>query len=348
MRRAITVFAAVAAVAMLLAGCGQLRERADGESEGAPCAEAGGHADGCEVPGYEDRPFSVFVPSSYSAASPTPVVLFLHGGGGNGVQAQETTCPDRDATDPACVQNVGEAEGFITVFPNGTGSRLLPEVRTWNGGGGGPDYACASGAACENNVDDVAYLNAVLDEVERQWNVDASRVYVSGFSNGGAMAHRVGCEMADRVAAIAPVSGGNEYATNADCSPTRPMPVIDVHGTADPCWTYVASTLACADQDPRPKVGVPETIAGWVERDGCARAAAETPLPDVADDGLTSVARTWTGCAGGVEVRLVTIDGGGHTFPSGSKARVQADTGPATSDFGFAYLWEFLQRFALA
>ena len=312
-----------------------------------PCAGPGEHRDGCDVPGYPDRPFSVFVPSSYSQGAAMPVVVFLHGGGGNGEQTQTTTCGGGDAASPTCLQAIGEREGFITAYPNGTGTRLLREVRTWNAGGGGPDYACVSGRACAENVDDIAYLSEVLDELGREFNVAASRVYFSGFSNGAAMAHRVGCEMAARVAAIAPVSGENEFATSADCAPARPMPVLAIHGTADPCWTYASSTTACADQDPRPKIGAVESTAGWVARNACADEGTVSDLPDAADDGMVSHVRVWSECAGGAEVGLITVEGGGHVFPGGAITSPRSRTDAGTEDFAFEVLWEFLSRFHL-
>jgi len=357
-----TAAALAAAVLLCAAGCGRAgggasapptssRENPTAASawapKSSPCATAGAHSDGCAVPGYPDRPFDVFVPSSYSERAAMPVVVFLHGGGGNGEQTQTTTCSNGDPGDARCLQALGEREGFITVYPNGTGTRLLRDVRTWNAGGGGPDYACASGHACEANVDDIAYLNAVLDQLDREFNVDASRVYFSGFSNGAAMAHRVGCEMADRVAAIAPVSGENEFATSADCNPARPMPVLDIHGTADPCWTYASSTTACADQDPRPKIGAAESTAGWVARDGCTGDGTVSALPDAADDGMTSSVRTWSDCSGGAEVRLITITGGGHVFPGGAITSPRARTDAGTEDFGAEVVWAFLSRFTL-
>jgi polyhydroxybutyrate depolymerase len=289
----------------------------------------------------------VYLPTSYSPDAAMPVVVFLHGGGGNGEQTQTTACSNGDLADEHCLHAVGEREGFITVYPNGTGGRLLREVRTWNAGGGAPDFACTSGRACEAGIDDVAYLNALLDELGREFNVDVSRIYFSGFSNGAAMAHRVGCEMADRVAAIAPVSGQNQFATSADCAPSRAVPVLAIHGTDDPCWTYVTSTDACADFDSRPKIGVAESTDGWVARNGCDLAGELSPIPDVASDGLTSDVRVWSGCSGGAEVRLITVHGGGHVFPSGAITSPRARTDAATEDFGAEVIWDFFARFRL-
>ena len=368
--RTAALVALVGAVALAATGCERLRDRGDDggptpaappsstalpsaaapwEPTAEPCVGAGGHRDGCDVPGFGDRPFDIYVPSSYSTTAAMPVVLFLHGGGGNAEQTQAGTCPNGDVTDPGCLHGVGEAQGFLTVYANGTPSRLLPDVRTWNAGGGGPDYACASGHACDINSDDISYLRAVLDQVEREYNVDASRVYVMGFSNGAAMVHRVACEMADTVAAVVAVSGSNEYATNADCAPSRPIAVLQVHGTADPCWTYVTSNQACLDQDPRPKLGAAESVAGWVARDGCDPTATIISMPNTdPGDGTTTDVSVWGGCRGGTEVRLMTVNGGGHVFPSGTAQRPEGDAnGPAEHDWGVGVLWQFVSRFSL-
>src|SRR5690606_2569751 len=132
---------------------------------------------------------------------------------------------------------------------------------------------------CRVDADDIAYLGAVLDEVEAQFHVDPSRIYVMGFSNGGAMSNRVACEMADRVAAVASLSGTNEFATAAPCEPARPIPVLHAHGTDDPCWTYETSTRACADESEFPKLGVAESIDGWLHRLGCAPDHTSASMP---------------------------------------------------------------------
>lgn len=286
---------------------------------------------------------SVFVPHSYDASAPVPVVVFLHGGGGNATNAQRTTCPDGDTRSPGCLYGVGDAEGFITVFPTGYAPFAASPLRTWNAGGGG-DYACSSGAACRDGSDDVAYLNAVLDEVEAEYTVDARRIYVIGFSNGAAMAQRVACQMADRVAAVVAVSGANEYATAAACEPAAPVSVMHVHGTADVCWSYETSLSACADEQPRPKVGVAESIEGWVEALHCAPTPASGALRDLdTQDGTTASSARYDGCVGGAEVQLVTIDGGGHVYPGGVKVRARAGRDDlASGDVGNQFFWEWL------
>jgi polyhydroxybutyrate depolymerase len=223
---------------------------------------------------------------------------------------------------------------------------VLSSLRTWNAGGGGPAYARASGNACDSGADDIGYLRSLLARLEQRYPVDRVRVYVMGFSNGAAMAHRVACEMSDQVAAVVPVSGENEYATNAHCAPSRPITVIDVHGTDDQCWTYRTSTTACADQDPRPKIGVSESMAGWVSRDRCSAASTSTALPDRAEDAMTTTEQV-RHCAAATQVHLQSIAGGPHVFPGGSTVRAGASMSAATRDFVAADLWERVSVFRL-
>ncbi len=359
---------AISVAALSLSACGALRDRhqepeptapaplpsatlsadAAWSPSATPCTGPGGHEDGCAVPGYGDRPFDVYVPSLYDPGGDAlPVVVFLHGGGGNSIQTQATTCHGGDLNDPSCLHSLGDREGFLTVYPNGTSARLLPDLRTWNAGGGG-DYACASGYACELGVDDVAYIGAVLDEVEAEFHVDASRVYVMGFSNGAAMTHRLGCEMSDRIAAIAPVSGSNSFATGSDCAPGRAVPVIYTHGTDDPCWTYETSNQACLDKQPLPKPGARFGVDAWVAADGCDPGALVGKMPNTAADRTLTVVETYVGCDDGAVVKHLRVEGGGHLFPGGNAKTLGGGFGGhSPQDWGVEVLWDFLSAYSL-
>src|SRR5688572_24879246 len=120
--------------------------------------------------------------------TPVPLVLVLHGGGGNAPNAEQMT----GFTEKA------RREGFIVVYPEGYG-RLKTALLTWNAG-----HCC--GHAMENKVDDVGFIRSLIDEVSGRYPIDARRIYVTGMSNGGMMTHRLGIELSDRIAAIAPVA----------------------------------------------------------------------------------------------------------------------------------------------
>jgi polyhydroxybutyrate depolymerase len=183
-----------------------------------------------------------------------------------------------------------DAKGFLLVYPQGTG-----ELASWNAG------ACC-GTAAEDGVDDVGFTRALLDALEAELCVDASRVFATGMSNGGFFSHRLGCELSDRIAAIAPVAGVMGIPT---CTPARAVSVMEFHGTSDPLVPY----------DGDPAIGytsVADTVAGWVKRDGCQAAPATT----YSKGDATCV--TYGQCTANAEVTLCTIQGGGHTWPGGT------------------------------
>ena len=190
--------------------------------------------------------------------------------------------------------------GFIAVYPNGTGRF---SSFTWNGGN-------CCGSAMRNNVDDVAFINALLDDLMGSYLVDPRRIYVTGISNGGTMAYRLGSELSDRIAAIAPVAGavGTEITQLK-----RPVSVLHVHGTLDEYVPFVGGkgkrsiygTQYCS---------VDESIRSWVQLNGCE----ENPKIDLlskSGDEMTVTRKTYAAGKDGAEVVLVTIEGGGHTWP---------------------------------
>src|SRR5262249_2956371 len=150
------------------------------------------------------RSVNVHVPASYDPSQPMALVLNFHGYSSNAQQEDLLSQMSAKA----------DAAGFIAIHPEGT-------QNSWNAG------ACC-GVAAQTGVDDVAFTKAILDEAASKLCVDAKRVFVTGMSNGGFMSNRLGCELADRVAAIAPVAGVVGITT---CTPSRPMPVIHFHGT---------------------------------------------------------------------------------------------------------------------
>jgi polyhydroxybutyrate depolymerase len=250
-----------------------------------------------------DRTFDVHVPASYDPTHRTPVVLDFHGYSSNA--AQENLLSGMDAK--------SDDAGFIAVHPQGTG--VTP---SWNAG-----VCCGEAAA--NGVDDVAFVGDLLDELESRLCVDPTRVYATGMSNGAFLSHRLGCELADRIAAIAPVAGVVGVAT---CAPSRPIAVMHFHGTADTLVPY----------DGNPSMGfasVADSFSGWADRDGCTGTPTETFAKG------DSSCQTYAQCAGGVEVTLCTVTGGGHTWPGGVPV---PSLGYTTTDLSATdAMWTFFQ-----
>lgn len=286
------------------------------------------------VPGHAERKVDLHFPPGYDCTKPVPLVLTLHGGGSERAEMLLLTCPgdDPDAAPPdangaGCLNTVADTKGFVIAYPDGT---LNPDSgkgnRTYNAGGGKNGFNCVSGHACTLGIDELAYFTALLDALPSAVNVDPKRIFATGISNGGAMSHRLACELSSRIAAIAPVAGGNQAAAFPGCKPARPVPVLEIHGTADSCWPYLGGTavtcLAFQDMvaipdDPAIKAP-PSSVAFWAQNNGCTGAPSSSSLPDTdPNDGTTTTVTHYTGCQAGADVELYAIKGGGHFWPGG-------------------------------
>ncbi len=271
-----------------------------------------------------ERSYVVHVPGSYTASRATPVILNFHGGGGN---------PNSERT-ISMMDQASERYGFIVVYPQGTGAKgrlINPHGYTWNAG------TCC-GWAMENGIDDVGFTNAMLDALEQQFSIDKRRVFATGISNGAMMCYRLACELSNRIAAIAPISGTMGVTS---CNPVRPVSVIHFHGTADMFAPYAGG------RGPRSLPGesfqsVDQTIAFWLKRDkisGPPRTVARGQ----------AIGSYYGPGAEGTEVALWTIQGGGHTWPGGRFGILgKRFLGELTQDISANDLmWEFFQRHPL-
>ena len=294
---------------------------------------------GCLVPSHPDRDFLLHLPTSYTG-SPLPLVIALHGSAGTKEGMNEITCPDKDLTHPACLSQAADRAGFLVVYPDGTRSNKLLPGRSFNQGGGGPrGLRCEF--ACQDGVDDVAYIGKLLDTLVQVVAYDPKRVFVTGFSNGGGLAHRLACELSPRIAAIAPVGGANQFAGAAPCNPTRAIPILHIHGDEDRCWPFLGGEGTCveAQAGTGAYVSVAESTVGeagrpgWVSRLACAATPTMMPLPDLQSDGTSASQLTYSGCRDGVTVSQITVRGAGHTWPGGAQYLSEATIGKTSRDF---------------
>ncbi len=235
------------------------------------------------------RPYMLLVPDGYDPATPTPLVVMLHGYSATGVlQATYLRLLD-DA----------QEHGYLLAYPDGTPDSA--GNRFWNA----TDACCNfEGAA----VDDVAYLTALLDDVEANYNVDADRIYVMGHSNGGFMSHRLACEIGDRIAAIASLAGAT-WDDPADCPAAAPVNVLQIHGTDDDTISYDGGTTGTA-----PYPSAPQTVAAWANNNGCGTTPTDDGTLDleVTIAGEETSRQAFPDCVPGGDVALWTIDGGSH------------------------------------
>jgi polyhydroxybutyrate depolymerase len=218
--------------------------------------------------------------------------------------------------------------GFIAVYPSGSGR--LPRALTWNGGN-------CCGYAMVNNIDDVAFIRKLLDDLASVVNVDARRVFATGISNGGILAYRLASELSDRIAAIAPVGGPMGTET---CHPKRPVSVMHFHGTDDEFAPYkggkgkgISGTNFYS---------VEHSIQAWIKVNGCQPEPEVIELPDKANDGTTITQKTYKDGKIGAEVILVTIHGGGHTWP-GQQPRIEFLGKSTKNASANDLMWSFFQ-----
>jgi len=282
-----------------------------------------------DVPGWPGRPYDLFFPAAYGEIEVIPLIIAIHGGGGNKRAQRKLSCPKGDLDDSGCMHSIADRAGFAVAYPNGTGARIFRNLRTWNAGGGKNGIQCVSGRACIDKIDDVAYFKAMLDDIGSTFQIDTSAVFVTGMSNGAAMAHRLACELPGRIAGIAAVGGANQYAAVAPCAASTA--VMQIHGDADPCWGYTGGAIACLDGNPGTKVSVTDTMQGWASRNDCESTPLVENIPDTIGDGTSTAAHRYQGCA--KPVVLLLIENGGHTWPGGYQYFRERRIGKMSLDF---------------
>lgn len=236
----------------------------------------------------------IAVPADYDADEPTPLIVLLHGYGSNGPRQ----------TEYFGLGDIVDDYGFLLASPTGTRETQGNQSTFWN----------ASDACCNffgSEVDDVAYIMAIINEMKDRYNVDERRVYLVGHSNGGFMSYRMAYEHADTIAAIISLAGAS-HAGNLP-APAAPVNVLQIHGTADATIAYQGGDI----RDNR-YPGARATVGQWAGYNGCDMAGRAREIRDI-DASLpgheTGVLSFSAGCAEGGMVELWTISAGSHVPP---------------------------------
>ena len=275
--------------------------------------------------GGRDRTLSFYRPAS---ALQRPALLFaLHGSKGDGEQMR------RLFTGYGFDQLADQA-GFIVVYPDGY-------ERHWNDCRISADFA-----ANTENIDDIAFFRAMVDYFVREHGVDPARIYATGISNGCHMVYRLGYEMPEVFAALAPVAANLPVAANSDCNPAgQPVSMAIFNGTDDPINPYRGGLVEMLGDTSRGNVLSADDSAAYWAGLAHAGAAATTRYPELDGDERTWVERsTWRG--DGAEVRLYALHGAGHLLPMRSpgivaRALSRPLGGLATDLEGTAEIWDF-------
>jgi polyhydroxybutyrate depolymerase len=248
-----------------------------------PAARDGSPRQDTVLVGGAARTYALQTPSGGTSAA-RPLLLAFHGTGESGRGMQRTTALDALA-----------GEGFLVAY-------LDAAVGNWAEG-------CACSRADLEGVNDTGFVRAVVDDVARQFPVDRARVYAAGFSQGGLFVQRLACDMADLFAAVASVSAPMSSRLAETCAPSAPVGVLVIQGTLDDAYPYEGERSGR-----RSLLGGRETAALWRVLDGCPSEARAREWPDRGADGTRVLDERWSGCRRGVEVRLITVDGGRHAW----------------------------------
>jgi polyhydroxybutyrate depolymerase len=260
----------------------------------------------------EKRAYLLYVPDSYDPSRPTPLVISIHGfSEWPAHQAQMTHWND-----------LAEEYGSIVVYPSGTGFPKRWRARVEPGSAAMPD---------------VTFISDLIKKLESEYNIDPARIYANGLSNGGGMSVLLACELSGRIAAIGTVAGAYSFAWS-ECPPSRPVPVIVFHGTADPIVSYLGEP----SRDPNvPLPDIPVWVESLARRNGCSEKPVEIPA-----HGEVSGIR-YGNCTQHAEVIFYTIAGGGHSWPGGEPLPKWL-VGHTTKDIDATrVMWEFFQEHPL-
>lgn len=255
-----------------------------------------------------ERSFLRYVPEDYDGSEAYPVVFCLHGLGDNMINFYSIG-----------MNNVADTAHFIVITPQALVDPTL-SASAWNSGAG------AFGISPNPGIDDVGFISAIIDELAAEFNIDLTRIYSCGFSMGGFMTNRLGCELNDRLAAIASVAGTIGGVLN--CNPGGgQLPMCHFHGTQDEVVGYSNNFFGTSAE---------ATVAFWAANNGCDAGPEVSQVPDAYNDGLTAEHWIYNGCNNNADVEFWKINNAYHVWLS------------ALNDVDYTKeIWRFFRRYTL-
>ncbi len=257
-----------------------------------------------------ERKYILHIPPGYDPSQPAALVLAYHGISLNAQEMMRISGFSAQA----------DKDTFFVAYPEGSGTR-----QSWNGG------SCC-GEAMLRKVDDVGFTRAMIEDIAQQVNIDRSRIFATGFSNGAIMAYRLACDLADQIAAIGPVSAAP---TTISCNPSRPVSVIHFHGDADRLNPYEGGKATGGIE----LMSVEDGISLWLGLNKCPSQAQETQAGNI-------IHRIYAPCQQNSAVELYKILGGEHAWPGGEA--VSEQVGEPTDEIdATALMWAFFNEHPL-
>jgi polyhydroxybutyrate depolymerase len=274
-----------------------------------------------------DRLFMVHFPPGFSTSTQRALVISLHGGSGNMINAQGFSL----------LNPVADQNDFVVAWPQGYG--LAPPGFSWADG--------RNTSADQAGIDDVGFINKLTDTLIARYNIDTQRIYLCGFSNGGFMVQRMACETPLRFAAMASLGASMDTLLYQICSPSKPLPMAFFNGTADPAMPYGGGPM----QNPqvKPVVPVDTAVQLWVTKNNCQSALPVFSFPDTFPaDSSTAELYRFTNCDCNADVSFYKLINGGHTWPGVYVASQAAVLGNTNRDINASVeLWNFFSAHPL-
>ena len=269
------------------------------------------------------RNFIVYLPSGYNNSGKMPLIFAIHGGSGT----------PEGMINIANFKTIADRDKVVLVYPEGV-------QKNWNDG--------RPTAPNQLGINDVGFFNQMCDYMINNYSVDAKKIYATGISNGGFMSTRLGCELSNRIAAIAVNAATIEATTIApNCKPNRPVPALYIHGTTDPLVPFLGGQITAGGTAGGTILSHFQVIEKWAALNGCNSTPTITDLPDIANDGTTIKQRVYSGGTNGSEVVSYVITNGGHTWPQGYQYLNEAIIGKTSQDMNACeVIWTFFKRFS--
>ncbi len=269
------------------------------------------------------RNFIVYLPSGYNNSGKMPLIFAIHGGSGT----------PEGMINIANFKTIADRDKVVLVYPEGV-------QKNWNDG--------RPTAPNQLGINDVGFFNQMCDYMINNYSVDEKKIYATGISNGGFMSTRLGCELSNRIAAIAVNAATIEATTIApNCKPNRPVPALYIHGTTDPLVPFLGGQITAGGTAGGTILSHFQAIDKWVTINGCNPTPTVTDLPDIANDGTTIKQRVYSGGANGSEVVSYVVLNGGHTWPQGYQYLNEAIIGKTSQDINACeVIWTFFKRFS--
>ena len=267
--------------------------------------------------GEYNRTYALYRPTGWDKQKNIPLVLLLHGAGGDANAMEQLTG----------FIAIAEREKFILVYPEGIN-------RQWNDGRGRNEL-----------VSDVGFISKLIDFMVGEFSIDKSKVYVGGMSNGGFMTMRLACELADKITAVAAVASTVDSAVDANCETTKAIPVMLFAGNKD---KLVPLNGGIVPRLPQSVLLSQRALAEkWARRDGCNMQPTIKELPELNHDGTTVTQTVYSGGKNNTEVISYLIGNGGHTWPGGAQYLPTMLIGKTTHELNASeVIWEFFKKAA--